>query len=331
MTKQEKNLSKNNLVVYQAANGAIEVNLNCQQETLFLTQQQVGQLFGVQKAAISKHVKNIFDSQELSEKSTVSILETVQSEGSRKVSRKMEYYNLDLILSIGYRVNSKSATKFRQWATKILREHITKGYTINPLKIESNYQEFLLTVDRIKELLPANIKVDTGSILELVKTFADTWLSLDAYDKENYRSDKATKKKVSLTADDLMAAILELKKSLIKKGKVTDIFASERNRNSIEGVIGNVMQSFGGKDVYPSLEEKAAHLLYFMVKNHPFVDGNKRSGAFAFVWFLQRSRILNTSKINPTALTALTLLIAESNPKEKDKMTGLVTMLLRRK
>jgi len=166
--------------------------------------------------------------------------------------------------------------------------------------------------------------------LELIKVFADTWFSLDAYDKGVFKKGKASKKKITLTADSLTAAISQFKSELLKKSEATEIFAQERSAESVEGIIGNVMQSFGGKDLYPSLEEKAAHLLYFMVKNHPFIDGNKRSGAFSFIWFLKRSGLLNPARLTPAALTALTLLIAESNPKEKDKMTGLAVMILKK-
>jgi prophage maintenance system killer protein len=230
---------------------------------------------------------------------------------------------------VGYRISSKAGTRFRQWATKVLHEHITKGYTINPSRIKKNYNEFLSAVEKVKTLLPQNLKPDTKSILELVKVFADTWLSLSAYDQENFVKGKVTKKKISIKAQELLFAIGEFKSQLLKESAATEIFAQERSIGSVEGIIGNVLQSFAGKDLYPSIEDKAAHLLYFMVKNHPFVDGNKRSGAFAFIWFLKRNGVLNLARLTPTALTALTLLIAESNPKEKDKLMALVVMLLK--
>lgn len=192
MPKKEK---QKNIVIYQAPNGAIEVRIDSQKETILLTQQQVAELFGVQKAAISKHVKNIFDSSELDKTATVSNLETVQTEGKRTIKRKVEYYNLDLILSVGYRVNSKKATLFRQWATKTLRDHITKGFTINKSVIKNNYAEFQKAIENIKLLLPAGANIDSQSVLELVSAFADTWLSLDAYDKDKLIASGSTKKK----------------------------------------------------------------------------------------------------------------------------------------
>jgi len=323
----KKNHKEKEIVIYQNTSGAIELRGDLKNETIWANLDQIAHVFGRDKSVISRHIKNIFKDDELSRNSVVAFFATTASDG--KVYN-VEYFNLDLILSVGYRVNSKQATRFRQWATKILREHITKGYTINPAKIKKNYTEFLSAVDKVKALLPANIKPDTDSILELIKSFADTWLSLNSYDREIFSHGKVTKKKISLATDELSSAISEFKTALLKKSEATAIFAQERSSGSVEGIIGNVMQSFAGKDLYPSIEEKAAHLLYFMVKNHPFVDGNKRSGAFSFIWFLRRAGLLNTARLTPPALTALTLLIAESNPKDKDKMVGLVTMLLRK-
>lgn len=166
-------------------------------------------------------------------------------------------------------------------------------------------------------------------LLEITKEFANTWILLDAYDKESLSVVGATKKSIKFTGEELSEMILNLRNELIRKGEVTDIFAQERNRGSVEGIVGNVMQSFNGKFVYESVEEKAAHLFYFMVKNHPFVDGNKRIGAFSFAWFLRKTKIKNMKNINPNTLTALTLLIAESDPKKKDQMVALVTQMLK--
>jgi prophage maintenance system killer protein len=184
------------------------------------------------------------------------------------------------------------------------------------------------SVADIQALLPEHVTLDPKSVLELIKEFASTWVSLDAYDKEILKPIGVTKKSIKLTGQELANAISDLRRELFKKGKATELFAQERAKGSIEGIVGNVMQSFGGKPVYTTLEEKAAHLLYFMVKNHPFVDGNKRSGAFAFVWFLRKAKIKTMRNINPSALTALTLLIAESKPERKVQMTALVTTLL---
>jgi prophage maintenance system killer protein len=326
MAKKQK--PDNQIVVYQAKSGALELRADASRETFWLTQQQVAGIFNVQKAAISKHVKNIFDSRELDKRSTVSKMETVQKEGERSITRSVEHYNLDLVLSIGYRVNSKQATLFRQWATKTLRQYIVDGYAINRARIGKNYEQFLEAVERVKQLLPTDAVIDTRSVLELVNAFADTWLSLDAYDKGQLSAKGMTKKRVALTAEKLKKNLATFKSTLAEKGEASEHFGVERNVEAVEGIVGNVMQSFAGKELYETAEEKAAHLLYFMVKNHPFVDGNKRSGAYAFVWFLNQASILHTNKLTPPALTALTLLVAASDPKDKERVIGLITSLI---
>lgn len=321
-----KQLAPIDAIIYQSKSGALELKTDKEHETIWLTQEQMASLFDVQKAAISKHLKNIFDSEELYEKSAVSILETTAKDN--KVY-KIKHFNLDAVLSVGYRINSKKATHFRQWATKTLKEHIQRGYTINRHRIKSNYDDFLKAVSDVKSIATGSM-VDSGSVLELVTLFADTWFSLDAYDRDVLTPSGATKKKVALTADKLARSLTELKQSLLEKGEATDLFGSERTKESISGIVGNVMQSFDGEDLYPTIEEKAAHLLYFIIKNHPFIDGNKRSGAYAFVWYLRQAKILDVTRITPPALTALTLLIAESSPKDKDKIIGLVCTVLKK-
>lgn len=323
MTKKEN--EKNKVVIYQAPSGAIGLRGDIKKETIWASLDQLAQLFGRDKSVISRHIRNIFKDSELKRDSVVAFFATTASDGK---TYQVEYFNLDMIISVGYRVNSKTATAFRQWATKTLKDHITKGYTINKKQIVKNYDTFLKAVEDVKSLLPAKNIVGADDALELIKLFANTWFSLDAYDKSNLPGKGATKKKVGITAADLVNALKELKNDLLKRKEATEIFGVERDRNNVEGIVGNIFQSFDGKDLYSTIEEKAAHLLYFMVKNHPFVDGNKRSGAFSFIWFLNNAKKLNTARITPEALTALTLLIAESDPKDKEKMTGLVIMLL---
>lgn len=319
------------IAIYQSSSGALQLKADIQQDTIWANLLQIAELFNTDKSGISRHIKNIYSSGELSKKGTVANFATVQKEGKREVAREVEHYNLDVILSVGYRVNSKKATHFRQWATKTLKEHIHFGYTINRNRIQANYSQFLKAVADVKSLLPEGFSIDKDSAFELIALFADTWLSLDAYDKDALITQGATIKKVTLTAAKLNKALMELKKNLIARGEATDIFGVERTKDSIAGIIGNVMQSFADQELYPSIEEKAAHLLYFIIKNHPFVDGNKRSGAYAFVWFLRQAKILDITRISPPALTAVTLLIAESSPKDKDKMIGLVCSFLTKK
>jgi len=317
---------KNQIIIYQAPSGAIELRGDFDKETIWASQANIADLFGTQRPAITKHLRNIFKEKELDEKSVCSILEHTAADGKKY---KTQYYDLDAIIAIGYRVNSRQATHFRVWATKTLKEFLLRGYTINRKRIAQNYDAFMKAVADIQAVLPDHITLDPKMVLDLIKEFAGTWVSLAAYDKEALEVVGTTKKAVKLTGEELSEAIERLRADLIRKGDATAIFAQERQAGSIVGIVGNVMQSYGGKPLYPSIEEKAAHLLYFMVKNHPFTDGNKRSGAFAFVWFLRKYRVKGSRNINPATLTALTLFIAESDPKKKDQLVALVTQLLR--
>ncbi len=317
------------LVVYQTKSGALELRGDLEKETVWATQAQMAQIFNVTPQNITIHIKRIYKEKELEERSTCKESLQVQTEGGRTIKRTVKLYNLDAVIAVGYRINSVVGTNFRIWATKTLREHITKGYTINRKRVAQNYDVFMKAVADVQNLLPEHVTLDPKAVLELIKEFASTWVSLDAYDKESLELKGVTKKKVTLVSDDLARAIMELRQELMRKGEATDMFAMERREGNIEGIVGNVMQSFGGKSVYPTIEEKAAHLLYFMVKNHPFTDGNKRSGAFAFVWFLRKAGVKGSKNINPAALTALTLLIAESDPEKKGQMVALVTHMLR--
>jgi len=316
------------LVIFTTKAGQVKLRGDFDRETMWATQAEMAEVFGVNSPAVTKHIKNIYQENELDEGATCSKMEQVQIEGNRTVRRTVHYYNLDVMIAVGYRINSVIGTNFRQWATKTLREHITKGFTINPKQIKDNHEAFLLAVEKVKKLLPAGGVVGGDTILDLVTLFADTWFSLDAYDKESLVPKRASKKKVTLTAEALAGGIAKLKAALLKNGTATENFAQERNVGALEGIVGNVMQSFGGQALYPTIESKASHLLYFIIKNHPFVDGNKRSGAYAFVWFLERAKVLEPARLTPTALTALTILIAESNPQDKEKMIDLVTYLI---
>lgn len=327
MTKKKTISKTKNLVIYQSKSGALELRGDFTNETVWATQAQIATAFSVNTKTVNEHIVNIYKTDELDEESTIRKFRIVQEEGRREVERNVLHYNLDTIISVGYRVNSKTATEFRKWATSTLRQHIVKGYTINRKVIARNYNSFIEAVEKVKSLLPADNKVDGASVLELVSMFADTWFSLDAYDKELLSPKKVNVKKVKLTADELKSDLAVLKSELQEKKEATENFAQERNQGSLEGIVGNVMQSFGEKAVYPSVQDKAAHLLYFIIKNHPFVDGNKRSGAYTFIWFLKKAKVLDVTKLTPTALTVLTILIAESDPKDKDKMIALVIML----
>jgi len=319
----KKKQAKNNIVIYQAKNGAIELRGDFSHKTIWATQAQIVGLFKVNQSVVSRHINNIFKDGEVVKKSNMQKMHIANSD------KPVALYSLDIILSVGYRTNSKIAIEFRKWANKTLKDHITKGYTINKKQIGKNYDAFMKSVSDIQALLPEHITLDPKMVLELIKEFANTWISLGAYDKETLKIIGASKRVIKFSGKELAGAINNLRLELLEKGEATDIFAQERTAGSVEGIVGNVMQSFNNKNVYKTAEEKAAHLLYFMVKNHPFIDGNKRSGAFAFVWFLRKNKIKGNKNINPATLTALTLLIAESNPKKKDQMVALITQLLK--
>jgi death-on-curing family protein len=236
---------------------------------------------------------------------------------------------LDVILSVGYRTNSKIAIEFRKWATRTLKEHIIKGYTINQERIQKNYDSFLRVVEDIKALSLNTNNVRAEDVLELIKAFSATWFGLDSYDREELPKEGITKINLEYEVEKLYEDIATLKQELIDRGEAAEIFATEKTNRSLEGIFGNVFQSVFGEDAYPTVEEKAAHLLYFIIKNHPFNDGNKRCGAFSFIWLLKRAGFDVEKFINPNALTALTLLIAESNPNDKERIVGLVLLMLR--
>lgn len=314
------------LAIYQAADGAIELPVDAKLETIWASQKQIAEVFGVNIRTVNEHLSNIFDTEELDRGSVIRNFRITASDGK---TYDTKHYNLDAIISVGYRVNSKNATHFRKWATRTLRDYISDGFVIDKKRVEHNLSQFTRALNDLK-LLSENVKqVGSSEATDLALAFAATWLSLDAYDKSELPSSGTVKKAVDIGAGELESELHKLRKALIAKGEATDIFATERTKGGLHALFGNVFQSFAGEDVYPTVEEKAAHLLYFVVKNHVFVDGNKRSGAYAFVWFLQKTGLLNIHEISPQALTAITLLVAESKPEDKDKMVGLVLLMLK--
>ncbi len=323
----------NKIVLYQAKNGAIEFRGDFESEnTVWGTQKQIAELFDIDRTVVTRHIRNIFKDGELNKEVVCAKFAHTTSHGAIKgktQTKEVEFYNLDIILAVGYRTNSKKAIEFRKWATKVLKQHLVKGYTINKKVITKNYNNFMLAVKSVQELAEKKHLISTKDVLELVKAFADTWFSLEAYDKDKFPKKGFTKKKVKVVAENLYSAVKKFKEELISKKQATELFAQEKRKKSLEGILGNVFQSVFGKEVYPTLEEKAVHLLYFVVKNHPFNDGNKRTGAFCFIWFLQKAGLDFRKKITPEALTAITLLVAESKPKEKDKIIGLLLLLLK--
>lgn len=309
------------LAIYQAKSGAIELRQDFDKDTFWATQKDLSIIYNKDQSVISRHINNIFKDKEIDKKSNMQKMHIAKSD------KPVELYSLDIILAVGYRANSTKAIEFRKWATKTLKQHITKGFTINQNKINKNRQEFLRAVEDIKLLTKDNQNIQTEDILELIKSFSYTWFSLDKYDKSSFPK-TGTKKKINITSRDLYQGLAKLKNELINRGEASEMFSQEKNPGNLEGIIGNIFQAVFGREVYGTIEEKAAHLLYFIIKNHPFNDGNKRSGAFALIWFLNKAKFNFKDRINPESLATLTILIAESNPKDKEKMIGIVLLLL---
>lgn len=314
----------NKLAIYQNDQGAIELSVDADNETIWATQKQIALVFGVDVRTVNEHLMNIFKTQELDDDSVIRKFRITAKDGK---TYNTKHYNLDAVISVGYRVNSKNATAFRKWATKTLKSYIVDGYAIDPARIEQNRTKFLQAMEDLKLLSKGN--ATAVGVADLSAHFAHTWFTLDAYDKDTLgNASSGTKKVIHLHASQLMNALQNLKQQLITANETTDLFAQPRERDGLESIFGNIFQTFDGDDVYPTLEEKAANLLYLVVKNHIFIDGNKRSGAFAFVWFLKEANILDTTQISTGALSAITLLVAQSDPKDKDKMVHLIKLLL---
>jgi death-on-curing family protein len=321
------------IIIYKDKSGKISLDVKLKKETIWLTQKQIAILFDVNIPAISKHIKNIYKEKELDVKSTVSKMETVQVEGSRSIKRVIEMYNLDVTIAVGYRVNSKRATEFRIWATKTLKEHILKGYTINQKRIKElknkQLEEFKEAIGLIKKTVETKrlSSDENEGLLRVITDYANTWATLQQYDKGKLQTKKTAKVKNVLDYNVSCEAISRLKDSLIKKKEASDLFGRERDE-TLKGILGSINQSFGGKELYLSIEEKASHLIYFVIKNHPFIDGNKRIGSLLFILFLARNKYLfnkkGEKKFSDNALVALALLVAESDPKQKDIIIKLI-------
>ena len=316
--------------IFQAEDGAIEFKGDSNHETVWANLEQIAQLFKRDKSGISRHIKNIYKSEELEEKATVAIFATVQMEGQREVRRDIEYYNLDMILSIGYRVDSKEATYFRKWASSIIRSYLIDGYAINEKKLTQT-RELLNNLKTTINFLSTKDIGHEKEILSLLKTYTKTLTLLEGYDKKNIDDISGAESTYKLEYTEVKSVLGELQEELMKKGEATKLFANEK-ANELSGIVGNLYQTFGGDELYPTVEDKATHLLYFIIKDHPFTDGNKRSAAFLFIYFLDKCDYLYKSngekKINENALVTLTLLIASSDPKDKEILVKLVKHLI---
>ena len=317
------------IIIYQSEDGKTQLDVKLEHETVWLTQKQIAELFGTKRPAITKHLKNIYASEELTEESTCSILEHMGNDGRQSYNTK--YYNLDAILSVGYRVNSKNATRFRQWANSVLKQYLVKGYAINENIRKhqiAELRQLIQVLGRAIQQQPAKTTDESNALFDVVVDYTYALDTLDNYDYQRLHIAKTTKEEpFHATYENAMHEIDVLRQKF--GGSV--LFGNEKD-DSFKSSIGQIYQTFDGTELYPSVEEKAAMLLYLVTKNHSFSDGNKRIAATLFLWFMNNNAILyrpdGTKRIADNTLVALTLMIAESKTEEKDIMLKVVVNLI---
>ena len=323
------------VVVYEASNGDVRVEVVVGDETVWLSLNQIADLFERDKSVVSRHLKAVFDSGELDREATVAENATVQHEGGRTVTRTVAYYNLDVVLAVGYRVSSGRGTQFRKWATKTLNQHLMQGYTLNEKRLRDRGIELEQAVALLSSTLRNHqLVTDEGqAVLEVVQRYARTWQMLRAYDEDQLSSapDQTSAPIALLDIGAARGTIQALHHDMVGRGENPGMFGQERG-DALESILSNIEQTWDGKALYPTIESRAAHLLYFVIKDHPLLDGNKRTGSLLFLDYLRRNRALLGSNGQPrfsdTALVALTLLVAESQASNKDLVIRLILNLL---
>ena len=320
----------NQIQIYTSADGKISLQVSLDNETVWLNQTQMAELFDTSTDNISLHLKNIYAEHELDENSTTEVFSVVRQEGKRQVQRSLKHYNLDAIISVGYRISSKRATQFRQWATQTLNQFLVHGYAINQKRLQEKGVEFSQAVALLSQTLTnqALISDEGKAVIGVVQDYARTWSLLQAYDEQNLAAISVQQPEMKpLVFEDVLTAISQLKQELIAKGEATELFGQLRS-DGLASAIATIEQGFGDELFYPNIASRAAHLLYFVIKNHPLVDGNKRTGSFLFLWYLHQNQALLAKPvnelINDNTLVALALLVAESLPEQKELMIRLV-------
>ncbi len=322
------------IVLYTAEDNSIQLDVKLENETVWLSQQQMVLLFGRDKSVISRHIKNIFEEGELDKSSVVAKFATPKKYGRQKDKEQIQYpdyYSLDVIISVGYRVKSIQGTRFRQWANKVLKDYLVKGYAVNQKITQQRYEDLkdvVRLMSRTYQLQESATTEETDGLLTMISDYVYALDTLDHYDFQQLTLDKiTTKEPFRATYENAMEAINRLK----PKFGGSALFANEKDE-SFKSSIGQIYQTFGGEELYPSVEEKAATLLYLVVKNHSFSDGNKRIAAMLFLWFMDSNKVLYAAdghkRIADNTLVALTLMIAESRPEEKDIIIKLVVNLI---
>lgn len=316
--------------IYQSIDGQVQLDIKLEQDTLWLSQVQISELFDTSADNVSLHLKNIYTEQELDEEATTENFSVVRQEGKRQVKRTLKHYNLDAIISVGYRVNSSRATQFRIWATRTLKQHLIDGYTLNQRRLQERGIEFEQAVSLLSRTLSNQrlVNTDGEAIVSVINEYARSWSLLQGYDEQSLTARKHTQTSMQpLALNPVLAAIAALKKELIAKGEATELFGQLRG-DGLTSAIATIEQGFGDELFYPNVASRAAHLLYFVIKNHPLADGNKRSGSFLFLWYLRMNQDWLAKPveqlINDNTLVALALLVAESQPDQKELMIRLI-------
>lgn len=320
----------NQTALYISDDGHVQLELKQAHDTLWLTQVQISELFDTGVDNVGLHLKNIYAEAELVEAATTEDYSVVRQEGKRQVKRQLKHYNLDTVISVGYRVNSSRATQFRIWATQTLKQHLIEGYTLNQQRLQQRGIEFEQALTLLSSTLTNQQLVnEAGSaVLEVINDYARSWSLLQAYDEQSLID--TTSKQLGmqpLLIDEVMPAITALKKELMAKGEATELFGQLRGEG-LASAIATIEQGFGDELFYPNVASRAANLLYLVIKNHPLADGNKRTGSFLFLWYLRIHQPLLAKPveqlINDNTLVALALLVAESKPDQKELMVRLV-------
>ena len=318
----------NELAFFETDDGSIEVRV--EQETVWLSQDQMARIFERERSVITKHLRNVFRDGELAEEAVCANFAHTAVDGK---TYQTKFFNLDAILSVGYRVNSKRGIHFRQWATRVLKEHLTRGYTLDRQRLEHNARELEAALLLVRRTLSnAELVHDAGSgLAEIVVRYTQTFLWLQRYDEGLLTDPRGHPGGALPAVGEARAGIATLKADLVAKGQASALFGNERD-DGLAALLGNLDQTVFGEPAYPTLESRAAHLLYFVVKNHPFSDGNKRIGAFLFAGFLHRNGRLfgadGSPVVNDVGLAALSLLVAQSRPDEKDVLIRLIMNML---
>ena len=321
----------NEIIIYQTEDGQTQIDVRMENETVWLTQAQMAELFNTDRTSIVRHINNIYKTEELEREATCAKIAQVQIEGNRSVTRTIPYFNLDMIISVGYRVNSKRGVQFRQWANRVLKQYLVKGYAVNERRVQEHYTELRQLVQILGRTISSQeqlSKQENQDLLDVVVDYTYALDTLDNYDYERLTIDRTTSEEpFHATYEGAMKEIDRLR----DKFGGSRWFGNEKD-DSFKSSIGQIYQTFGGEELYPSVEEKAAMLLYLVTKNHSFSDGNKRIAATLFLWFLNGNRILyrpdGTKRLADNTLVALTLMIAESKTEEKDIMVKVVVNLI---